>query len=254
MRDRGLQVIWHHDLDHATEELEGPHMRTDPVPQILPGGGLGEGVAAGAQHRHEHGGRVHLTALRVVNRNRGPGVIHEHLLAGAMLLTQHQVELLQPPPVEIAEAAIAVALRVALASLLPDQLQGQVLVRLQLLVDLGPIRLRVFAPNGGTGPLRKQRLLDLLVTPVLRRRPLHSGRLRGGQVLMDGALGKGTTAGDLMLAQSEGMEPQNFFQLAHGQPLLWQLGFSTYQWSPVATAALTPPFQSDADQHSELQP
>ena len=23
-----------------------------------------------------------------------------------------------------------------------------------------------------------------------------------------------------------------------GQPLLWQLGFSTYKWSPVATAAL----------------
>ncbi|MDP3000234.1 MAG: hypothetical protein Q8N47_22305, partial [Bryobacterales bacterium] len=32
---------------------------------------------------------------------------------------------------------------------------------------------------------------------------------------------------------------QNFFQLAHGQPLLWQLESSTYQWSPsVATAAL----------------
>jgi hypothetical protein len=32
----------------------------------------------------------------------------------------------------------------------------------------------------------------------------------------------------LMLAQSEGMEPQNFLQLAHGQPLLWQLGVSTF--------------------------
>src|ERR1019366_1295837 len=35
-----------------------------------------------------------------------------------------------------------------------------------------------------------------------------------------------------MLAHSEGMEPQNFLQLAHGQPFLWQWGFSTYQWSP----------------------
>ncbi len=41
-----------------------------------------------------------------------------------------------------------------------------------------------------------------------------------------------------MLAQSEGMEPQNFFQLTHSQPRLWQLGASTYQWRPVATAAL----------------
>ena len=32
MGDSGLQVIWDHDLGHATEELPGPHMRTDPVP------------------------------------------------------------------------------------------------------------------------------------------------------------------------------------------------------------------------------
>src|SRR5664279_1223429 len=96
----------------------------------------------------------------------------------------------------------------------------------------------MLSPNLRRGPLRKQRALDLLVIPVLRRRPLHAGRLRGRQVLMNGALGNGATAGDLVLAQSKGMEPQNFLQLAHGQPLLWQLGVSTYQWSPVATAAL----------------
>jgi hypothetical protein len=32
----------------------------------------------------------------------------------------------------------------------------------------------------------------------------------------------------------------------HGQPLLWQLGISTFQWSPVATAALR--------RHSNLMP
>ena len=37
---------------------------------------------------------MRFTALRVVNRDGGPGVIHEHLLAGAVLLPQHQVELL----------------------------------------------------------------------------------------------------------------------------------------------------------------
>src|SRR5450631_1412894 len=128
---------------------------------------------------------------------------------------------------------IAIAVGVALAALLPDQLQGQVLVRLQLLMDLRPFRLRMFPPNRRRGPLRKQRPLDLLVIPVLRRRPLHPGRLRGRQVLVDGALRDGATAGNLVLAQSEGMEPQNFLQLAHGQPLLWQLGVSTYQWSPA---------------------
>jgi len=105
MRDGGLQVIGDHDLGHATEKLPGPHMRTDPVPQILPGRGLGEGVTAGTQHRHEHGGGVHLAALRVMNWNGSSGIIHEHLFAGAVLLAQHQVEFFYPPLVEVAEAA-----------------------------------------------------------------------------------------------------------------------------------------------------
>jgi len=86
VRDGRLQIIWNYNFSHAAEELPGPHMRTDPVPQILSCRGLGEGVAAGAQHRHEHGGRVYVAILRVVDRNGGAGVIHKHLLAGAVLL------------------------------------------------------------------------------------------------------------------------------------------------------------------------
>jgi len=68
---------------------------------------------------------------------------------------------------------------------------------------------------------------------------------------MDGTLRDGTTAGDLMLAHSQGMQPQDFFQLAHDQPLLGQLVFSSSHWSqsPLLTAL---PFQSHADQRSEL--
>ena len=153
-------------------------MRTGPTPQILPWRGLSEGVAAGAQHRHEHGGGIHGAALRIVNRNPGSGVIDEHLFPGAVILPQHQVQFLQPSPVQIAESAIAIALRVALASFLPDQLQCQVLVRLQLLVNLGPVRLWTFAPDASGGAGWKQRLLHLLVIPVLRQRPLHAGYLR----------------------------------------------------------------------------
>ena len=206
----------------SIEKLEGSLMRTDPVPQILAGGGFREGIAAGAQHGHEYRRGVHFASLRVVNRDRGSGVIDEHFLAGAVFLPQYQVELFQPSPVEIAKPAIAIAVRTALAAFLPHQLQRQVLVGLQLLVNLGPIRLRTFPPDGRHRPLRKQRLLGLLVIPTVGQRPSDAGRLRCRHVFMDGALRNGTTAGDLMLAQSEGMEPQNFLQLAHGQPLLWQ--------------------------------
>jgi hypothetical protein len=111
---------------------------------------------------------MYLTALRIVNRNRGPGVIDEHLLAGTMLLPQHQVQLLQPAPIQIAESAVAIAFRVALTRFLPDQLQRQVLVRLQFLVDLCPVRLRVFAPDGGSRTVGEQPPLNLLITPLLR--------------------------------------------------------------------------------------
>ena len=100
------------------------------------------------------------------------------------------------------------------------------------------LRVLVFAPDGGSRTVGEQPPLNFLISPVLRHRPLHAGRLRGRHVFMDGALGKRTTASDLMLAQSKGLEPQNFFQLTHGQPFLWQLGVSTYQWSQVTTAAL----------------
>src|SRR3989442_15711369 len=99
MLDAALKVIGPPPSHLPAEKLKGPPMRTDPVPQILAGRGFREGIAAGAQHRHEYGRGMYLTALRVVDRNRGPGVVHEHLLAGAVLLPQHQVELLQPSSV-----------------------------------------------------------------------------------------------------------------------------------------------------------
>src|SRR5579862_2410932 len=164
---------------------------------------------------------MHGAGPGIVYRYRRAGVIDEHLLPGAMLLPQHQVELLEPPPVQLAKAAVTIALRIALTLLLPHQLQCQVLVRLKIPLDCRPIRLPMFAPNRRRGSLGKQFLLDLRVVPILRQGPWHARPLPGGYVLMDGALRNRTTAGDLMLAQPEGMEPQDFFQFAHGQPLLW---------------------------------
>jgi hypothetical protein len=44
-----------------------------------------------------------------------------------------------------------------------------------------------------------------------------------------------------MLAHPEGMEPQNFLQLAHGQPFLWQRGFLHLPVESAATTALRRP-------------
>jgi hypothetical protein len=51
-----------------------------------------------------------------------------------------------------------------------------------------------------------------------------------------------TAAGDSMPAHSHGMQPQHFFQPAHGQPLLWQLVSPSSHWSqsPLLTCAAVP--------------
>lgn len=104
---------------------------------------------------------------------------------------------------------------------------------------MGPVRLEMLAPSCRRGPLGKERLLDLVVVPVCWQRQLDAGRAGDRNVLVDGALREGTTSGDLVLAQSERREPQHFFQLAHGQPLLWQMGVLHFLVDPAtATAAL----------------
>jgi hypothetical protein len=47
-----------------------------------------------------------------------------------------------------------------------------------------------------------------------------------------GIVSDGTTDGYLALCQTQGMKSENFFDLAHGQPFLRQLGSSTFQWRP----------------------
>src|ERR1700682_1887356 len=69
-----------------------------------------------------------------MDRNRRARPIDEYLLAGFVLLSQHHVELGSPPLVQLAEPRVAVAVRVPLPVLLPQQLQGQMFMLAQLLV------------------------------------------------------------------------------------------------------------------------
>jgi hypothetical protein len=52
-----------------------------------------------------------------------------------------------------------------------------------------------------------KRLLKLPVVPVGRKRPCHTGCGGGFQVLMYGTLRDLATASDLLLLESEGMQP-----------------------------------------------
>ena len=87
-------------------EREGADVRRRPVGQGLGPCRLGEGVARGAEHGHEDLRLPHLAGLAVDHRHRLPGVLDEQLLAGAVLLPHHQVELRGPGPVLLAEPAL----------------------------------------------------------------------------------------------------------------------------------------------------
>ena len=84
---------------------------------------------------------VIITADIVLATNNGlAGVIHKGLLAGAVLLAQHDVQIARPVAIHLAEPAIVVAFWIGLMLFFPQQLQGDVLPAHQFLMDDCEIR------------------------------------------------------------------------------------------------------------------
>src|SRR5436190_24166580 len=72
------------------------------------------------------------TAARVVDRDSGSRPIDKQFLAGLVFLAQHHVLLPAPALKQLTETRIAIAVRVGLPVLLPEQLLGQVSMHLPL--------------------------------------------------------------------------------------------------------------------------
>src|SRR5271154_4744161 len=141
------------------------------------------------------------TAARVVDRDGGSRPIDKQFLAGLMFLAEHYILLPSPALKQLAETGIAVAVRVGLPVLLPEQLLGQVLMHLPLLVKLGKIRYR---QGGRASPWRtaKQGSLQPLLVPILPKRPRDSRRFGSLQILVDGPEANRATTGDLPQPQA----------------------------------------------------
>jgi len=162
------QVVRDHQLRHTATELQGPHMRTDPVGQTLAPRRLREGVAAGAPHRHEHLRLPHLARARVDHRHRRAAIVDEQLLSGPVHLAHAQVQLATPRPVQVAEPAVLVTIRMLLPILLPDQGKRHV-PTLELLVHRRPVRLRTLGLHRRSAGRRIQPALQLLPAQALPR-------------------------------------------------------------------------------------
>ena len=134
--DTGARVIGNDQLRRAAEELESLHVAVDPVRQILAQGGSRKGVGAGAEHGDEHRCRCGLAGFAVMNRHGVAGPVDERLLARLVVLPEHDILIPVPSLIQLTEPAVAIAVRMSFAILLPEQLQRQMLVCLKLRVQL----------------------------------------------------------------------------------------------------------------------
>ncbi len=125
---------------NAAPIIESMHVRAQPRFHLLVACGLGPGVGTGAEGGDEKRCLPGYTGNAIVNGDCGTSPVDESLLAGFVLLPHHHVEFLAPALVQLAESAVAIALRVGFAVLLPKQLQGHVAVSAKLLVDRGEVR------------------------------------------------------------------------------------------------------------------
>src|SRR6266481_1738822 len=120
-----------------------------------------------------------------------------------MLLPQNHIELRPPTLVQLAEARVAIALRVPLPVFLPQQLQGHILTAVQLLVDRSEVgwrTRRVMLRDAGFPPWEHHRFYPGFV-PIFGKRPSDARRLGPLQVLVNGAHPDRATSPDLLVAQ-----------------------------------------------------
>lgn len=145
--DADLWIVRHQLRRHTADEGERAGVRADPVGQRLGPARFGVGVAGGAYHSDEDLGLPDLAGAPVDQFDRLPG--DEQALARGMRLPHGRRQPALPAPIELAPAAVAVAVGRGLPVLLPQQHQGDAGTA-QLVMDVRPIRLGL-APQAALG-------------------------------------------------------------------------------------------------------
>ena len=143
-----------------------------------------------------------------------PGKAGEQLLPGPVGLAHDDVHLAGPGPVQVAELAVAVPVRVLLPVLQPQQLQGDVLAP-QLPVHIGPLRQR--AGRRGRRDGRIQQPLQPAIVQALGQRPAQACQHRPRHIVRNGGQRDTGRRAHLAPAQTpaEG-QPENFTNISHG--------------------------------------
>ena len=179
--DGALELVGDPQRGSAAEVLHHADMRVDPVRQLLGLGRRGVGEAAGAEHGDEQLDASELTRAPVDQARPLAGVVDERLLAGAVHLPHRRPQPPRPLPVDLAELGAAVAVRMDLRVLLPQQLQRDA-VALELAVDVRAVGPDPVVHRRGAW---KQSSLERRVVQIGRQRPAEPTLRRPLQIAID---------------------------------------------------------------------
>src|SRR5664279_5639319 len=110
--------------------------------------------------------------------------VDEELLAGLVFLSQNYVLRATPALVEITEPAVLIPLRVGRPIFFPEQLQGNALALLALLLKHREIWCGSVGLTATDGFGAVQRGFHLFFVPAVRKRPLDPGRVGASEILV----------------------------------------------------------------------
>jgi len=85
------RIVGNDKSRRAQTVFESGNVTFYPVAQILAERGMRKGVIAGAENGNKQRGPRDLAGALIVDRDGVASPVHEHLLAGAMLLAQHHI-------------------------------------------------------------------------------------------------------------------------------------------------------------------
>jgi hypothetical protein len=137
--DGNLGVVGDDEARHAADGGKRAGVGANPIAERLRPGRLDVGEARGAHHRDEDLRLTHLAGQPVDDhRHRVASVVDEQLVAAHVGLAHRDRELAFPDAVQLAEARVAEALRMAHDVFVPEDRQRDVLA-LELAMDARPV-------------------------------------------------------------------------------------------------------------------
>jgi hypothetical protein len=164
----GPWIIRHQQPCDALKKLKAAHMAVNPAGEILAERCSRECVGTRPEHSNEDGGRRGLSGGAIVDRHGIASPVDEHLFSSLVIVAEHDIAIPTPSLIQLAKAAIAVALRMSFAILLPQQLQREMFVSLKLGLQRREIQTRPRLRRRAQWPGRKQKLIEPLVIPIVR--------------------------------------------------------------------------------------